>query len=898
MSDASAPNDFSTDRMAQRRTRVGEIRERAKRLLVGGATGIQAAATISEATDEFVVELFGETASALSPRDWERVESRAAVVAIGGTGRGDMAPYSDVDLLFLYESGVAAPFTNSVSEFVRGCWDAGLKLGHSVRTLDDALSAAKCDPHFATALIEARCLWGSEKLVAQLRRKFVSNVVRKRLAAFIHECTSAREQERSQFGATVQQLDPDVKRSLGGLRDLHLIRWVGFANFGKGDIDSLRLLGAIGKDDARNLLAAHEFLTRVRIDLHFAAGKARDLFSREEQLRIAEERGVEPTAGQSPVECFMQQYFRHSAVIADVARRFVPLNRPVRKRDRLARLLMTRRVNKIYLLGSDYLDIIDSYRDAACQTVEQLLTVYRLAASYRVGLAPLLAERVKSAAALLEPDASTEVTTIFLDILSTTGHLGPLLRSMFETRTLDLVLPEVSRVRSLLQFNLYHSYTVDEHTLRTIEAVERFNEDEGPLGAAYRKIRHKEIVHLALLLHDLGKGFVEDHSDVGRRIALDVAKRFQLSDDQTDVLVFLVHKHLLMSHLAFRRDISDVEALLRFSHEVGSPETLRMFYVLTAADLLGVGPGVWTDWKAELLSNLFESAMLILSGKHHQILETQRLSRVKELVRDSIVPLDQHAPDDEFDQWLDTRIDSFEAPYLTTTPPPRIAADLDVIRQLELGEISVDGKYDAETGIVDYRVILDRQHAAGCFHRITGVLTANRLDILSAEIATTSDGVVVDGFRVIDNDYDGEVPVSRIEQIDAAIRKVLTGDTTVADLFQRGKRIGGPGPTVQVSDLPTRVVIDNDSSDRCTVIDVFAHDRPGLLYTIARTAYQRDLSIELAKIATHLDQVVDVFYITDAAGQKIVERDRLHEIQHHLATTIAEFEAGGHERFA
>ena len=885
------------ERLNRYRSRIDDARANARHLLDGGATGIQAAAAISQAVDSIIADLFADVTAVLSDAQRQTLERHSAVVAVGGTGRGEMAPFSDVDLLFVYRKPARLVFSDCVGRFVRDAWDVGIKLGHAIRDVKESISLARQDPQIATSLIEARHLCGNVDLVDELKRKFHQRVIQSRLRAFIESCIRARENERQEQGGAVQQLQPDIKRSLGGLRDVHLIRWVGFAKFQVAEIDSLQLHGALGMDDARSLLDAYEFLTRLRMELHFAACRSQDTLTRDDQLRFSRERNFEVKDGQRPVERFMQQYFRHSMEIANVTKRFISLNRPKPLAVRLGRLAIMRRVDQIFRLTRSEIDIVASQRDAASRSLDQILKLYSLAAQHELDVAPVLSDRIKKAVPDLDTDLSAENAEVFLQSLGTIGNLAALVRNMHDNGVLEFIIPEMRRVRCLLQFNQYHSYTVDEHTLRAIEAAEGFREDGGPVGTAYRAINQKNILHLAVLLHDAGKGFEEDHSEVGRRIAESVADRLLMNQHDRQLLAFLVHKHLMMSHLAFRRDISDPECLIQFSHEVGSPETLRMLYVLTAADLRAVGPGVWTDWKAELLSELYDRTMMILSGKHYDYREAERLSDIKDRVLSSIVPMPEADEAPSFEDWVDKQLQALSPIYLSATSSDQIAADLTTIHNLKPGEIIVIGKYDAETNTVEYRVITDQAFAEGCSHRITGVLTAKRMEILSAQITTTLDGIVVDGFRVMDNDFDGRVLDSRIEDVAKTIKSAIRREVTTRELFQRNRRFDSRGPQEPISELPMRVTIDNESSELCTIVSVFAHDRPGLLYTICRTAFQSDLSIELAKIATHLDQVVDVFYVTGTDGLKIVDPVRLDEIRGCFESKLTEFEQSGFQRF-
>lgn len=878
------------ERIPRLRAQVDAVRELARKRQEGRATGLQIATGISEATDACVTSLMKEALQSCTDDVRNKLSRNAAMVAVGGSGRGDIAPYSDVDLLFLSGDACPSAFGECVSQVVRDSWDAGLKLGHSVRTVSDAIRMARQDTQFSTSLVEIRHLWGSRTLVDELARKYQSQVVQRNPRQFIEDCCLSRELERTQHGAAVLQLEPDIKRSFGGLRDLHLLRWVGFARYGVSDIDSLRIQGGLTLEEARKLVLAHEYLTAVRINLHLAAGRPQDILTRDDQLRISEEWQIQGTPGQRPVERFMQSYFQHSLAIADVSSRFIARHRKHPLRQQVVDFLMSYRVDDIYRIGPDEVDVTARHRDSVCRSLEAILRLYYTASLHGVMPAASLVELIKEAApSLPEEPPSPEAVKVFLDLLKRPGHLSRLLRSLFDAGVLEKVLPALRHIRCLLQFNQYHSYTVDEHTLRVVAAAEAFERDAGPLGTAYRGIHHKELLHLAILLHDAGKGFEEDHSEVGKRLAEEAADRLGLPDHQRDLLVFLVHQHLLMATLAFRRDISDTEVLLNFSHQVGSPDALQMLYVLTAADITAVGPGVWNEWKAELLTLLYERSMVWLSGQSHLFGDEVRHRQV-------VAAVLTHAADVDLEPMvIQERLKQAPPHYLYATRPERIARDVAVIARRKPDDIDIEGTYDEETQTVEYRVITSEQVGVGFFHKLTGVLSAKRMEILNAQICTYSDGIIIDSFRVSDYDHDGVVPEFRTQEVADLLRKALRGGVDVETLFRARMRFAPNIVQGPVSNLPPRVVIDNETSDRCTVIDVFAHDRPGLLYRIARTLFELDLSLVLAKISTHFDQVVDVFYVTDAKGRKIADSQRLRTIRDVLLQQIARLEAAATE---
>lgn len=881
--------------LQRRKSELALVRERARLLFQGGATSIQVADSLSVGAGMFLVELLVEELHACPNIDQTAIRNRTAVVAIGGSGRGDTCPYSDLDLLFLNGGASKADFEQFTSQVVRALWDAGVHLGHSVRTLRETLTLARTDTQVSSGLTEARHVWGSQKLTDKLKSRFIQKVMRFRRRTFMDDCLEARAEEREEHGSTTLELQPNVKSSLGGLREYHLFRWIAFAFYENANLDYLKQIGALSKDDASALLKAYEFLLRVRIDLHFHAGREQDILTRAEQLRLAEIDGIDSILGQRPVERYMQKYFQHSRAMLDVVDRFVDEHKPRTLRHWMFDLTLTHRANGKYRVGPGWIDVIARFRDEVSHSLSEMLRVYHAAALYNVQIRPQLLALFRDSAPQLPRTLDSEAKEIFLQIFSCTKPLGPIVRSLFETQLLDVLIPEVTRVRCLLQFNQYHSYTVDEHTLRAVEIVTRLHNDEGPLGKVYREIQHKEILHLALLLHDLGKGFEESHSEVGRRIALAVAARLNIPEHRGETLALLVLKHLDMANLAFRRDFNDPDILLPFTRAIGSSDTLRMLYVLTYADISAVGPGVWTDWKAELLGDMYSAAMYVLEGRHYQHREAERVQAIRNYVIDQLPPAENQEAAD-FGQWVDRELTAFPMHYLMETPRSLIVSDLEVIRRLNDEDLDISYSYDSKADALTFRLITHERYANGCFHRTVGVLTAKRLEILSAQISTSRDGFVVDSFAVVDQDFAGNTPPGRIDEITDAIRQVLRKDQTVETMFQQSQRFeAATGP---MSNLPTRVVIDNNTSANSTVLDVFAHDRPGLLYTVTRALYELELSVVLAKIATHFDQVVDVFYVTDADGNKIEDGARLRHIRDVLTERIETFIKKGYREFS
>ncbi len=545
------------------------------------------------------------------PEHAAEYREQVALLALGGYGRMDVAPYSDVDLLILRD-----PRANNVEPLAKrmlhDLYDVGLVIGQSVRTPAETCRMAVKDPTLFTALAESRFLAGSEPLFTSFVRRFQREASR-RWRGTLTAIERAREEERSQFGETVYLLEPNVKRSPGSLRDIQLIRWLGFVRYVQPDPSALQRIGVISPEDEQELRDATEFLQRIRNGLHFHAGRAHDALDRAEQVRLAEALGYQGTEGQLPVEQFMQDYFRHTRAVSNILNRFLADARPWTGFGELLAPIFSHAMEGDFRVGPR-IGLTRRGRAKLNGDLAEVLRLADLANQHQKEIAPAAWKAVHQAAPRFSDELSPQAAERFLSILSRPAMLSGLLRQLHEAGVLEKVIPEFEHARCLLQFNEYHKFTVDEHCLRAVELATEFAADEGLLGELYRGLREKHILHLALLIHDLGKGHPEDHSDVGLRIAENTAARLRLPSRETETLKFLVHKHLLMSHLAFRRDTSDDQLVVRFAVDVGSPDVLQMLLLLTVADLSAVGPGVFSQWKGEVLADLYQPTMRHLAG--------------------------------------------------------------------------------------------------------------------------------------------------------------------------------------------------------------------------------------------------------------------------------------------
>ena len=842
-----------------------------------GCPAVDLCTLYSNLRDAIVLDLVDAALEDLGKAGPRGLLAEIALVAHGGYGRRNVAPFSDVDMMILHRRGAETRLAPLAERLLRDVFDVGLVLGHSVGTVADACSLACHDTRICASLVDSRLVTGDPELFDTFMRRFRQKVYWRsgRLLAGIRRF---RAEEHLRYGETVFMLEPNVKRSEGGLRDLQLLRWIGFARYRICEPELLHAHGLLSDEDLAALQQANEFLLGVRNELHFHAGQGNDVLDRFEQLRIAELRGYMPGTGLLPVERFMQDYFRHTGQVSHIVAQFVAKAASHERLGKLATILLGHRLEDDFLIGP--IGVMATQRGLLSirGDLTAILRMVDLANLHNAPIASSTWEEIRRAAPRLPDFVSPAACHHFLSLLAHPARLGPLLRRLHEAGILERFIPEFARARGLLQFNQYHKCTVDEDCIRAVAFAEDLLSDAGPVGRVYRAIANKHILHLALLLHDLGKGHLEDHCEVGLKIAEQAAERLGLHPHEGEILKFLVHKHLRMNHLAFRRDTSDEELVVRFAVQVGSPELLQMLYVLTACNLGAVGPGVWDSWKSELLTDLYHRAMQQLAGDSPATTVDRLVERRRAEIRAMLGPRGN-------DPWFARHIDGLPPGYLTATTVLQAAADLEMLHDLEPVGARVVAQYQPDSATVQCTIGTYEQVTPGIFHRLTGALSSLGLEIRAAQIHTLADGLVLDRFRVYDPDFAGEPPATRLGEIGRALEQSLRAADAHPPAFRRTWQIGGPQKLPAVRPQ-TRVNIDNSTSDRCTIVDVFAVDRTGLLYAITRTLFELELSVWRAKIDTIADQVVDVFYVTDRQDRKIHDEEQIEAIRRRLLEVV------------
>ncbi len=853
--------------------RLAEIRAQSD----AGAPGRRIVRRLTRLVDELLTALYVEAASRHLGASAGRTRD-LALVAVGGYGRGELNPYSDVDLLFLYAPARADAVKALSSEVLYPLWDLRYAVGHSVRTVADCIDIGVRDLSAETAMMESRLIAGDEALYARYLKAFGAKVVRRDVSSFLFRKAEEQRMRHKRYGATVYLQQPNVKESPGGLRDIHYLIWAAIARYGTGDMKALEERGLLEPRDHRALVKAQGFMWRIRNDLHFTHGKRVDVLTFEEQLHQAERFGYPDTERSRGVERFMRRYFQYAAKVSDVSARFVERASTPSRAGAIRRRLFARKVAPCFTLTDREIQVDPDKLEAFRKDGKAVVTLFHLAQVYGLKLDPDTVEQMSHMRISGRELRSPAACEVFRSILRWDTGVGEALVRMHRLRVLGRILPEFARVESLVTFSQYHKYTVDAHTLGAIGIMESLRTADDIYGRAYREVRRKDVLHLAVLLHDAGKGLPRDHSEVGEELARSVAQRLAFKPETTELLAFLVRNHLIMSHIAFRRDVSDDKVLTRFAHQVESPERLKMLFVLTHVDIRAVGPDTWNQWKDGLLSDLYARSLDVLAGRPYVADMKKTVARIREDVAARFPPADQ--------PWLAELLDRLPGRYLTAYPVEDICEHLGLVRRLKDRMVQVAVR-PREDGTADITVCARDSFVPGLFARIAGTLTAKDLDVLDARIATFRDDVILDVFTVKDPQSGEFIDRGRWERIRRSVQDAVEGKVAVETMFAGGRgRSQHEG--VPFSDTEPLVRIDNETSDSFTIIDVFAADRQGLLYMITRTIAELGLSIFFSRIATKADRVVDVFYVKRSGGGKVTDEGEIDTVKGRIMQVLTE----------
>ncbi|HEY7204683.1 MAG TPA: [protein-PII] uridylyltransferase [Methylomirabilota bacterium] len=845
---------------------------------LGGASGQQSVQAYAAFMDGFLATLYR-----LAVDDARRegfTPSPVVLVALGGYGRGELHPLSDLDLLLIYDGEMSTYVQRVTQGILYALWDLGLQVGHAVRSLPDCLAMARTDFPSRTSMQQARFLVGDRRLFNRFRKVLAENVYQKDFNQFLETTLTERDQRYRKFGGSPYMGEPNVKESAGGLRDIHTAMWLASTKFGTRTLRELADKRLITEREQKAADEALTFLWRVRNELHFLSGHKNDVLSRDIQPQIAKNFGYTGDELSLPVEKFMRDYYLHARVIHRVSRRLIARCREtLSRRSGVQRRLRQEALADGLIVIGEQLHLAQPDGRAFREEPMRLLKVFwhRHQLGFELGID--VERAVEDSLDLIDDDfrASPEARDLFLGICRNWGRVAQTFREMHELGVLGRYLPEWGALTCLVQYDVYHRFTADQHSLLAVQNLEALapgqSADSEGNAQVVSEVERPGLLMMGMLLHDIGKGKGHGHVAKGIPLIEALTARLTLSADDADKIVFLVAHHLTMSHIAQRRDIDDPKTIDSLAEVCKTPERLRMLYLLTCADMRAVGPGVMTGWQAQILWDLYARTLARLTGGQRERPKREAVAqRVTEAMRGDVGRTA-----------LAAHLALLSERYLATTAPQRIAAHLRLVdRFAEEGVLATELFHHPDLGSSE--LVMATADVPGLFSLIAGTLAAQGINILSAQIHTRADGIVIDTFQVNDPFGEAVTEEARWRRTLEALRRVLRGEVSVEELLARRRSLHAGGEAAVAG--PPKISLDNQLSDSSTVLEVKCPDRVGLLYVITRTLSAQGLDIRSARIATEIDQAYDTFYVTDRQGRRLEDEAAMARVRESLEDAL------------
>ena len=831
-------------------------------------------------TDD-LVQLGFVAAQTLHPLHLPSDVERLSIIAVGGFGRSEMAPHSDVDLLFLHPSKITGRAESVIETLLYILWDLKLKVGHSSRTVRDCIRLGREDITIRTALLEHRYITGDVALAAELDDKLWSDLFRNTGREFIEAKLAERKERHRRQGGQRYVLEPNVKEAKGGLRDLQTLYWIGKYLHRVSSAEGLVGAGLLSADEFAIFRRAENFLWAARCHMHYITKRATDQLTFDLQVEVAQRMNYLDAGGRRGVEHFMQDYFRHATRVGELTRVFLTEleARHVKPEARLIGYLNRRKAAAGYQVVQGRMDTIDPKKFLADPL--NLLRIFEEALRSGYLLHPNVMRLIAANLTLIDDTVrdNPAAAKIFLSLLLDHGNPERALRRMNELGVLAAFIPDFENIVAMMQYNVYHHFTVDEHTIQCVSCLAQIEREELveelPITSGILKAGvNRRVIYIALLLHDIGKGRPEDHSIIGAQIARRICPKLGLTVEETETVEWLVRYHLLMSDMAQKRDVSDPRTVRDFAKAVETRKRLDLLTVLTVCDIRGVGPGTWNNWKAMLLRQLYNQTADALEGG----LETFNRERA---VGESRAALRARLSDWTPDQQATEAARHYD-PYwqgLTTDTQEAFAR---LLLDLKDDEIRISLRPEPQRDAT--RACFALVDHPGIFSRLAGALALVGANVVDARTYTSKDGYATAVFWI--QDAEGHpYEVSRLPRLCGMIDKTLKGEvrprTALADRDKVKKR-------EREFRFPTHVTFDNEGSEIYTIIEVDTRDRPGLLYDLTRTLAANNIYIASAVIATYGAQVVDAFYVKDMFGLKLHAKSRQESLEKKLRQAIAE----------
>ena len=874
--------------LAVLRTASTEGRKKIRRLLDEDGGGLACAQRLSWLQDQVIQVLHVAVAETLQPE-----ASSIAVAAVGGYGRDTLAPGSDIDLLFLLPAKNSDAMRKAIEFLLYVLWDMGFKVGHATRTVEECIQLSKTDMTIRTAILESRYVCGAAALVAELEKRFDAEIVAGTGEEFVAAKLAERDLRHQKSGDTRYLVEPNVKEGKGGLRDLHTLFWIAKYYYRIRNAQELIKLGVLSRHEWKVFRKSEDFLWAVRCHMHFLTGKAEERLSFDIQREIAESLGYHSRPGLSAVERFMKHYFLVAKDVGDLTRIFCAAleDEQAKEAPGLKRVIsrFTKRVHKIpgtveFVQDRGRITLADP--DVFKRDPVNIIRFFHVADIHGLEFHPDALKRVTRSLSLIgnEVREDEEANRLFLSMLTSRRQPALMLRRMNEAGVLGRFIPDFGRIVSMMQFNMYHHYTVDEHLIRSVDALSEVDNggaaDIHPLANKLMpSVEEREALYVAVLLHDIAKGRQEDHSVAGARIARKLCPRFGLNTKQTELVAWLIEEHLLMSMTAQTRDLHDRKTITDFAEKVQSMDRLKLLLILTICDIRAVGPGVWNGWKGQLLRTLYYETELLLSGGFSELSRKERAQQAEQELYDALADWNQK------DRRVYSRL--HYPPYLLSVPledqvrHTRFIREADQKRQALATTVRTHS-FHAITEIT----VLAPDHPR-LLSVIAGACSAAGANIADAQIFTTSDGRALDTILINREFPVDEDELRRAATIGRMIEDVLSGKKRLPEVIAtraKAKRRN------KMFDIPPSVIISNGLSNKFTVVEVECLDRPGLLAEITAVLADLSLDIHSARITTFGEKVIDTFYVTDLLGTKITNENRQGNISARLKAVMAEQE--------
>jgi [protein-PII] uridylyltransferase len=846
---------------------------------LAGASGVATARQLATVIDQVIIESYHFLSR--SPLFSQRRRSpQVAIVAVGGYGRGDLNPCSDLDIVVLHPPQENDLHTQFMIQFTYFLIDMRLDVHYSNRSIANCVQMARHDASTKTSFIEAHPLVGDAQLLEQFRRTVQRELLGKGADRFIQAKADERHRRHAKYYGSVSVLEPNVKESPGGLRDYHTALWVGATRVGARSFEALEATGVITAAERQAVAQAYDFLLRVRTDLHFAQQWKNDVLAIEVQADTASRLGYDANGTGLPVERFMRDYYRQAREIyhlcASVLNRCRPHERGIGK---VLEYISRKELDHGLVVVRGEITVKERGKDPFQARPTLLLEVFALTLHMGVGLSEDLKVLIRANLGVIDDAfrADRQHSRLFMTILKH-PHAARTLRAMHEVGVLSTYLPEFEPITGLVHHDLYHKYTVDEHTLRAVEYLDELPETSEKelreFAKLFQSLPNPEVLRLALLYHDVGKTKGIEHVEESAALFRTAAPRLGLSEKSADQVELLVKNHLLMNHLAQRRDITDPKIVADFAETVRNVENLKLLCILTYADTRAVGPDIWTVWKGALLWELYMRTYQHFTQEDEVVVTGEALiEQVKGEVMSGLSGRIPEATVDEFFKAMPYK-------YVVSTPAETIAHHVQLVEALKSSTLATKHTHYLDMGYSELMICTPSK--AGNFSKIAGTLAANQLNILGAQIYTRNDGLALDTLQIESLEKKPILDERLWQRLNEELFAVLAEGQEVT--YRPGRTIFARKE--RAVPVTTVIEVNNRIADMYTVLDVTTHDRLGLLYLITTTLFELGINIHLAKVSTEATRAIDVFYVTDLMGEKIVDERAIEDIRSRLHTAL------------